>query len=199
MVEIKTFGKWGTADIKVNDPGLVDFISLKPTFVPHTGARYAKQRFYKSKIPIVERLMNKLMIPGHKGKKHKISSRTLSGKSIQVYKIVKDTLLGIQKQTGKNPIEIFVRAIENAAPREEIVSIEYGGARYPKAVDCAPQRRIDVALRYMAQGAYAKSFNSKLTLSQTLAEEILNASNCSGNSNAIARKLEIERQADSSR
>ena len=199
MDEIKTFGKWSTAGIKVNDPGLVDFITLRPTLVPRTGARYAKQKFYKSKIPIVERLINKLMIPGHKGKKHRIMSYTLSGKAMQSYRIVRDTLSGIEKETGKNPIEIFVRALENAAPREEIVSIEYGGARYPKAVDCAPQRRIDITLRYMVQGAYAKSFNSKRTLSETLAEEIINASRRSGNSNAIARKLEIERQADASR
>ena len=199
MDEIKTFGKWSTADIKVNDPGLVDFITLRPTFVPHTGARYAKQKFYKSKIPIVERLINKLMIPGHKGKKHRISSNTLSGKSMQGYRIVQDTLSGIEKETGKNPIGVFVQALEKAAPREEIVSIEYGGARYPKAVDCAPQRRIDVTLRYMVQGAYAKSFNSKRSLPETLAEEIINASRSSGNSNAIAKKLEIERQADASR
>ena len=199
MVEIKTFGKWNTESIKVNDPGLVDFITLRPTFVPHTGARYAKQKFYKSKIPIVERLINKLMIPGHKGKKHRISSYMLSGKSTQAYRIVKDTLSGIEKETGQNPIEVFVRSLENAAPREEIVSIEYGGARYPKAVDCSPQRRIDVALRYMVQGAHAKSFNSKRSLSETLGEEIINASRRSGNSNAIAKKLEIERQADSSR
>lgn len=199
MDEIKTFGKWSTADIKVNDPGLVDFITLRPTFVPRTGARYAKQKFYKSKIPIVERLINKLMIPGHKGKKHRISSNTLSGKSMQGYRIVQDTLSGIEKETGKNPIGVFVQALEKAAPREEIVSIEYGGARYPKAVDCAPQRRIDVTLRYMVQGAYAKSFNSKRSLPETLAEEIINASRSSGNSNAIAKKLEIERQADASR
>ncbi|MAG16280.1 30S ribosomal protein S7 [Candidatus Woesearchaeota archaeon] len=199
MVELKTFGKWSTTGIKVNDPGLIDFISLKPVFVPRTGARYAKNKFYKSKISIVERLINKLMIAGHKGKKHKISSSTLSGKAMQSYKLVKEALSIIEGQTKKNPIEILVRAVEKAAPREEIVSIEYGGARYPKAVECAPQRRIDVALRYMVQGAYSKSFNSKRKFSETLAEEITNASNSSSASNAIARKLELERQADTSR
>jgi len=199
MIEIKTFGKWSTQDIKVKDPGLIDFISIKPVLVPRTGARYSKQKFYKSKISIVERLMNKLMIPGHKGKKHKISSGSLSGKAMTSYNIVLKTLSIVESNTKQNPIEVFVKAIENAAPREEIISIEYGGARYPKAVDCSPQRRIDLALRYMVQGSYAKSFNSKRTTAETLAEEIISASKSNGASNAVAKKLEIERQADSSR
>ena len=39
------------------------------------------------------------------------------------------------------PLKIFVKAIENSAPREEVISIEYGGARYPQAVDLSPLRR----------------------------------------------------------
>ncbi len=185
--------------IKVNDAGLADFITLKPIVVPKTGARYAKQRFYKSKASIVERLINKLMTAGHKGKKHRITSYTLSGKAMQSYAIVKDAFSIIEEKTKSNPIELFVKAVENAAPREEIVSIEYGGARYPKAVDCSPQRRIDVVLRYMVQGAYHKSFNSKKKAAETLAEEIMDAASLKSSSNAITKKLEVERQADTSR
>lgn len=199
MTEIKLFGKWDSAQIKVDDPGLVNFISLSPILVPKTGARYARNRFHKSKVSIVERLINKLMIPGHKGKKHRFSSHTLTGKGTQSYRIVQDAFAIIEQKTKKNPVEVFVRAVEAAAPREELVTIEYGGARYPKAVDCAPQRRIDIALRYMVQGSYAKSFMSKRKASETLAEEIMNAANYAQSSNAISRKLEIERQADASR
>ena len=92
-----------------------------------------------------------------------------------------------------------MKAIENAAQREEILTIEYGGARYPKAVDCAPQRRIDLALRNMTQGAYLKSFNSKRSIVDALADEIIAASELSQNSNAISKKLDTERQADSAR
>ena len=84
-------------------------------------------------------------------------------------------------------------------PREEILTIEYGGARYPKAVECAPQRRIDVALRLMVQGSYHKSFNTKKSIVDTLVDEIYNAYTLSMTSNAIAKKNEMERQADSSR
>jgi len=198
-MEIKIFNRWSTADVKVTDTGLRDYIGLRPIIVPKTGARYAQRQFHKSRISIVERLINKLMIPGHKGKKHRITSNTATGKSATVYQIVEDCFRIIESKTKQNPVKVFVEAIENACPREEIVSIEYGGARYPQAVDCAPQRRIDLALRQMVQGSYGKSFNSKRKAAETLADEIINAYNRSPNSNAIAKKLETERQSDSSR
>ncbi|RMF05016.1 30S ribosomal protein S7, partial [Candidatus Woesearchaeota archaeon] len=69
MVEIKVFNKWSTEGIKVEDPGLQRYISLEPKFVPKSSGRYAQNRFHKSKIFIVERLINKVTVPGHKGKK----------------------------------------------------------------------------------------------------------------------------------
>ena len=199
MDDLKAFGKWSVNGIKVDDPGLERYVSLKPTIVPRSGARNSRQRFYKSKTFIVERLITKIMIPGHRGKKHKITSYPFSGKASAAYSIVREAFEMIEQRTRENPIKVFVKAIENAAPREEIISIEYGGARYPKAVECAPQRRVDVSLRHMTQGAQTKSFNSKRSYAQALAEEIMNAYNLNPSSNAIAKKHEIERQADSSR
>jgi len=196
---IKAFNRWDVSAVSVEDPGLKDYITLEPKIVPKTGARYAKNRFHKSKIFIIERLINKLMIPGHKGKKHFKSSGHITGKSNKAFSIVENALGIIEKQTKENPIKVFVKALENAAQREEIITIEYGGARYPKAVECAPQRRIDVALRLMAQGSYHKSFNTKKSIENCLADEILNAYRMSNASSAIAKKLEVERQADASR
>jgi small subunit ribosomal protein S7 len=198
-LEIKVFNKWTTDNVKVNDPGLQGYMTIKPRIIPKTGARYAGQRFHKSKTFIVERLMNKLMVSGHKSGKHMISSGRNTGKSISVYNLVQEAFMIIEKKTGKNPIAVFVKAVENAAPREEIITIEYGGARYPKAVEVAPQRRIDLALRYMAQGVYQKSFDNKKLAIANLVEEITNAAACSSNSAAVAKKYEMERQCDSSR
>lgn len=193
------FGRWSTDGIVVSDLGIKPYVTVKAPLVPKTGARYAAHRFWKSKISIVERLMNKLMVPGHKAKKHKISSGQITGKSTTVYRLVEKTFEIIENRLKKNPVEVFVRAVENAAPREEIIAIEYGGARYPKAVECAPQRRIDLALKYMIQGAYGKTFSSKKKAEETLADEIIAAYELSQNSNAVSKKLEIERQADASR
>lgn len=196
---IKAFNKWGMEGIKVDDAGLQRYVTLDVRFVPKTGARYAGKRFHKSRTFIVERLINKVMIPGHKAKKHVRSSGHNTGKSALSYKIVMDAFSIIEKHTKKNPIEVFVKALENGAPREEIVAIEYGGARYPKAVDCAPQRRIDIALRFFVQGASERCFNKKVSVESALADEILAAYNSDMKSFAISKKIEIERQADASR
>ena len=196
---IKAFNKWDTEGIKVEDPGLVNYITLQPTIVPKTGAKYSGQRFKKSSVFIVERLINKVMNAGHKGKKHFKTSKHTTGKGQTAYKIVEEALKVIENRTKQNPMAVLVKAIENAAAREEIVTIEYGGARYPKAVECAPQRRIDLALRYMTQGAYHKSFNAKKSIVSCLVDEIIAASQLQSTSNAVAKKLETERQADASR
>ena len=199
MVGIKAFNKWSTEGIEVKDPGLRDYITLEPKIVPKTGARYAKQRFYKSKIFIVERLINKLMVPGHKGKKHFKTSYKTTGKGHTTYDLVEETFRIVEARTKKNPVEVLVRAIENGAPREEIITIEYGGARYPKAVECGPQRRIDLALKNIVQGAYHKSFGKKLPSADALAAEIIGAYEIQASSMAISKKHELERQADASR
>ncbi|RJQ21006.1 30S ribosomal protein S7 [Candidatus Woesearchaeota archaeon] len=196
---VLTFEKWSVDGISVEDAGLQKYVSLEGRYVPKTGARYAGRRFHKSKTFIVERLINKVMIPGHKAKKHLRSSGHTTGKSAKAYGIVFDAFKIIEEKTKENPVKVFVKALENAAPREEIVAIEYGGARYPKAVDCAPQRRIDTALRYFVQGAYDNSFNKKKGVEDALAEEILAAYRLDAKSLAISKKGELERQADASR
>jgi small subunit ribosomal protein S7 len=199
MDEMKLFNRWGTQHINVEDPGLQRYINIKPIVVPRTGGRNVKTQFWKSKNHIVERLINKMMCSGHKGKKHKITSGHIAGKSTTVLKIVEECFEIIENNTKKNPVEVFVKAVENASPREEITTIEYGGARYPKAVECAPQRRVDIALRLMTQGAYQNSFGKKKAIEQALADEILKAYKLDQGSAAISKKLELERQADASR
>ncbi len=198
-MSILAFNRWSADGIKVLDMGLERYITLEPRAVPKTGARYAGNRFHKSRIFIIERLINKLMIPGHRGKKHLRTSGHCTGKATHALNTVEKALFLIEKRINKNPIEVFVRALENSATREEIITIEYGGARYPRAVECAPQRRIDLALRYFIQGAYSKCFRSKKKIEEALADEILAAYKLSTESMAISKKQETERQADSSR
>lgn len=196
---MKLFNRWETEEVKVEDVGLQGYINLKPIIIPRTGGRHSKTQFGKSKNSIVERLMNKLMAPGHRGKKHKTTSGHCGGKAIKACRIVENALKIVEQATKKNPVAVLVKAIENAAPREEINTIEYGGAVYPQPVEMSPQRRVDFALRLMTQGAYQKSFNAKKKIEETLADEIIKAYNCDNKSVAIAKKLELERQTDASR
>ncbi len=196
---IKFFGRWDGEGITVQDPGLKEYIILKLRLVPKSYGRFASSRFHKSKCSIVERLVNKVMVPGHKAKKHKASSGHITGMNIQALRIVEKAFELIEKRTKQNPLAVFSKAVENGAPREEIVAIEYGGARYPKAVECAPQRRIDLVMRFMTQGAYQKAFKKKKSISETLADEIMAAAAMKSESNTLAKKHDLERQADASR
>ncbi len=198
-MEIKVFGLWGMEGIKVTDQGLARYLTLDPRLVPKSGARYAGARFHKSGLFILERLANKVFVTGHKGRKHLISSGHNAGKKEKILGMLKKSLKIIETKLKKNPVEVLVGAIEAAAPREETISIEYGGAKYPKAVDVAPQRRVDLALRWMTQGAYAKSFSKKNTFEEALADEIINTYQSSSRSNAITKKRDVERQAASSK
>ena len=199
MSEVLIFNKWPSTGIQIADPGLERYITIKPVMVPKTGARYAGNKFYKSKITIVERLINRLMTSGHRAKKHKITSGHVTGKAQTTYNLVFQAFAIIERRTKKNPVEVLVKAVENAAPREEIITIEYGGARYPKAVESSPQRRVDQVLKLFAQTTYQKSFNSKKDAASALADEIVAAYQASQTSVAISKKLELERQADASR
>lgn len=199
MSDVLVFNKYTTDGITVEEPGLGPYIGLNAKVIPKPSGRYAGNRFYKSDLLIVERLVNKLMVTGHKKRKHRISSGHQTGKHTKVLKIVEEAFDKVEETLSTNPIEVLVKAIENAAPREEIITIEYGGARYPKAVECAPQRRVDIVLRQMAQQAKQKSFRSPTSASDALADEIIAAYNLSTDSSAISHKLQLERQADSSR
>ncbi len=199
MGDITFFNRWDIAKVEVKDLGLAKYLTIAPRFLPKTGARYAGNRFHKSYTSIVERLAVKIMGSGHKAKKHFMSSGHNTGKKNKALAIVESALAKAELKLKMNPIAILVKAVENAAPREEVIAIEYGGARYPKAVDVAPQRRIDLALRYMTQGAYTKSFNKKQTIVDALSEEIVAAAQSSGRSAAVSKKRDLERQAASSK
>ncbi|MDP3917404.1 MAG: 30S ribosomal protein S7 [Nanoarchaeota archaeon] len=196
---MKLFDQWDTQNITLTDYSLKNMINLKPIIVAKSQGRNAVQRFYRNRTNIIERLITRLMVPGHRGKKHKTSSGRNSGKYMTNAKVVKDTFDLIEKKTSSNPLQIFITALENAAPREEITTVEYGGARYPQAVDVSPQRRVDIALRVMVQGAYQKSFGKKQKMFEALAEEILSAYKLDQKSASVSKKLELERMADAAR
>jgi small subunit ribosomal protein S7 len=199
MSDVLVFNKYATDGITVEDPGLKPYINLDAKVMPKASGRYAGNRFHKSDLLIVERLINKLMVTGHKKRKHRISSGHQTGKHARMVRVVEEAFETIEEKLDTNPIEVLVQAIENAAPREEIITIEYGGARYPKAVECAPQRRVDLVLRYMTQAAKQDSFRKETSVPDALSREIINAFNMSTDSKAISKKLDLERQADSSR
>lgn len=197
-LRFKIFDLYDLRGITVNDLGLQNVINLKPKLILKSYGRNF-QKFGQTKVNIVERLANKLAVAGHRGKKHKLELGTSTGKYTRNMKIVLEAFRLIEKRTGKNPVEVLIKAIENSAPRDEITVIEYGGARYPQAVDVSPLRRVNLTLRWFVHGASDKAFGKKKNISEGLADEIILASEGNGESFAMRKKNESEKQADSAR
>ena len=201
-MDVKVFGRWTTESVVVRDPSLAPYINLKPMFIPHTHGRYAKHRFGKRNVPIVERLINKIMRSGQGSRKVSgkyIRGRGATGKKLLAMKIVEKALEIVENKTGQNPIQVLVDAITYAGPREDVVRVQMGGVVIPVAVDVSPQKRLDVALKNLALAAFYKSFNNKTPVWEALAEEIILASRNDPQSFAISRREEIERIARASR
>jgi small subunit ribosomal protein S7 len=156
--------------------------------VPHHAGRHANTHFAKMKIPLVERLIN-----------HMMRSENYTGKKLSAYRVVKDAFVIVEERTKDNPIQALVNAIANAAPKEETTRLRYGGINVPKAVDTAPQRRLDLAIRFIATGAVQASYRNAKPIAQCLADEITKAAKGDPSSFAIAQKDDMERVAKSAR
>jgi small subunit ribosomal protein S7 len=194
----KIFDLYDISEVSVEDPGLKPVINLQPKLILKSHGRNM-QKLGQIKVNVVERLMNKLSVAGHRGKKHRFMLGKTTGKYTKNMGTVLKAFAMIEKKTGKNPVQVLVKAIENSAPRDEITVIEYGGARYPQAVDVSPMRRVNIALKHLVHGAGDKAFNKKKTIAQALADEIVLAYESNQDSFAMRKKNEAEKQADSAR
>jgi len=186
--EIKLFGKWSFKDIEIRDPGLKKYINLRPLVIPHTMGRHEHKKFRKAEVNIVERLVNNLMRPGKN-----------AGKKARAISIVKNAFEIIHLRTGRNPIEVLVRAVENSAPCEDTTRISYGGIVYHLSVDISPQRRVDLALRFLCEGARQAVIGNPRSIEECLAEELILAANHDMKSRGVSKRHEMERIAQANR
>src|SRR5919109_2159478 len=191
------FNKWDVRKIEVSDLGLQNVISIVPSIViPITFGRHEHQRMKKAEVHIVERLANKLM---HFGKRYAKNTGRMGGKKARIFKTIDTALDIINLETGKNPVELLVKAVENASPNEDTTRIVYGGVVYHVSVDVAPLRRVDLAIRFIAQGIKESTFSNPQAIEEALAKEIILAANNDMASHAIKKKNEQERIAMASR
>jgi small subunit ribosomal protein S7 len=186
--KLKLFDRYDMSDIVVSDAGLARYINLDPVIVPHTGARHANRPFAKSKMNIVERLVNNMM-----------RNENYTGKKTKTYRAVMQAFEIIESKTKKNPVQVFIDALENTTPREEVTRLKYGGVSVPKAVDISSSRRLDIALRNICKGAINASYKNTKPIEICLANEIIQAAKGDMNSFAVSKKEETERVAGSAR
>ncbi|WP_135827763.1 30S ribosomal protein S7 [Halorussus halobius] len=182
----KLFGEWDVTDVQYEDPSTERYITVTP--VAHTMGRHAGKQFKKSEVSIVERLVNRLM-----------QTEDNTGKKQQALRITREAFETIHDRTDENPVQILVTAVENAAPREETVRLKYGGISVPKAVDVAPQRRVDQALKFIAEGVHSASFKTSTDAADALADQLVGAADYDVQTYAVNQKEEKERVAAAAR
>ncbi|KAK1936904.1 putative 40S ribosomal protein S5 [Babesia divergens] len=217
--EVALFRKWSYDGVSLSDLSLVDCIAIQGkarVFTPHTAGRYQKKRFRKTLCPIVERLVNSMMMHGRKyddiNSSNELSelcnkfsplsdfrSNANNGKKLKAIRIVMHAFEIIHLMTDQNPLQVFVDAVKNGGPREDSTRIGSAGVVRRQAVDVSPLRRVNQAIYLICTGARNAAFRNIKTIAECLADEIVNCAKESPSSYAIKKKDEIERVAKANR
>jgi len=128
---------------------------------------------------LVTQFVNKVLQRG----KRSVAERTV----YEALEIVKD-------KTGGEPIAALKRAMENVKPQLEVKSRRVGGATYQVPVEVRPRRATTLAIRWLV--GYSRQRREK-TMSQRLANELLDASN--GIGSAVKRREDMHKMAESNK
>ena len=132
---------------------------------------------YNSKM--VTRLVNSVMLDGKKG---------------VAQKIVYDAFTMIQEKTGNDPLEMFEKAMENIMPSLEVKARRVGGSTYQVPLEVSPARRETLGLRWLT--LYSRNRGEK-TMSERLCNEIIDASNNTGN--AVKKREDTHKMAEANK
>ena len=116
------------------------------------------------------------------------------GKKAVAERIIYGALEQIQKKSGKDPIEVFVTALNNARPMVEVKSRRVGGANYQVPVAVRSTRRTALAMRWLREAARKRGEKS---MGMRLAAELIEAAE--GRGGAIKKREEVHRMADANK
>ena len=132
---------------------------------------------YKSKL--VTKLINQIMLDGKKGTAQKILYKA--------FDIIKE-------KTGKEPMDVFLSAMENVKPALEVKSRRVGGSNYQVPMEVKEDRSQALALRWIVN--YAKNRNGK-GMADNLANELIDASNNTGG--AVKKREDTHKMAEANK
>jgi small subunit ribosomal protein S7 len=128
---------------------------------------------------LITKFVNCMMLQGKKGVSESIFYRAMD--------ILKE-------KTDKDPLEVFIQALENVKPLAEVKSRRVGGATYQVPIEIRPERRQALGIRWLIN--YARTRPEK-TMHQRLAGELLDAFNKTGSS--IKKKEDTHKMAEANR
>ena len=132
---------------------------------------------YKSKV--VTKLVNRIMLDGKKG---------------VAEKILYEAFDQVKTKTGEDPVVVFEKALENIKPQLEVKSKRVGGSNYQVPVEVSETRSQTLGLRWLVNYARLRGGH---TMAQNLADEIIDASN--GTGNAVKKREDTHRMAEANK
>lgn len=118
----------------------------------------------------------------------------LSGKKSVAENIIYGAFEIIESKSGKDPMEIFMTALNNCKPLVEVKSRRVGGANYQVPIEVRPVRRAALSMRWLREAANKRSEKS---MPQRLAGELLEAAE--GRGGAMRKRDEVHRMAEANK
>lgn len=118
----------------------------------------------------------------------------LDGKKTVARSLVHKALDVVKEKTNKDPLEIFELALHNVGPTMEVRSRRVGGANYQVPREVRPERRDQLAMRWIVEAARSGSGKPSF---ERLADEIIAAANEEGA--AFTKKENTHKMADANR
>ncbi len=116
------------------------------------------------------------------------------GKKSLAERVVYSALDFIEDKTSDDPIKVFKKAVDNAAPILEVRSRRVGGATYQVPVEVSPNRRVALSIRWLILHARGRTGRS---LAEKLSGELLDAFNNTGG--AVKKKEDVHRMAEANK
>jgi small subunit ribosomal protein S7 len=117
-----------------------------------------------------------------------------AGKKSVAERIVYGAFDAISKKGGKDPLEVFNQALQNARPMVEVKSRRVGGANFQVPVEVRPVRRMALAMRWLREAARKRGEKS---MGARLAGELMDAAE--GRGGAVKKREEVHRMAEANK
>ncbi len=130
----------------------------------------------------VTRFVNNLMLKGKKSTAYGIFYEAL------------DQVGAKTKDSGKTPLEVWKKALENITPMVEVKSRRVGGATFQVPQEVRPERKVSLSMKNII--FFARKRGGK-SMADKLAGEILSAFNEEGG--AFRKKEEMHRMAEANK
>ncbi|MDD5681527.1 MAG: 30S ribosomal protein S7 [Candidatus Omnitrophica bacterium] len=117
-----------------------------------------------------------------------------AGKRSKAEKIVYSAMDIVAEKTGKKPLEVFEKALNNARPLVEVKARRVGGATYQVPIEVPQQRSLALAFRWIRDFARARAGKP---MEEKLADELLDAYN--GTGSAVKKREDTHKMAEANK